>query len=326
MHPEQETVIDHHDLDGVRAGVATGLFPMSLDLAGPRRRSPAFRFRGRVTRTGPLSVGEARYSAGLQIGMPAVGALYYVSMPGTGSALTAAHRGHSTTVSEGQGLLLGPGESATVETRDGYRSRVLMVDAQALERRWAALTGTPCDGPIRFAPRIQLATGAGAGWARMVRWFTQEVSTPGSLLSDPLINEPLQESLLTGLLVAAEHPHREALAEPDDACAPRHLRRAMAEVQAHAAEPLTVTRLAQAAGVSVRSLQMAFRQHLGTTPMQYVREVRLARAHDELRVADPGHSTVSQIAVRWGFLNVGRFSQQYAQRYRRYPSDTLRSL
>jgi AraC-like DNA-binding protein len=77
--------------------------------------------------------------------------------------------------------------------------------------------------------------------------------------------------------------------------------------------------------VSIRSLQEGFRRHLDMTPTQYLREVRLARAHEDLRLADPSQATVTRIARDSGFTSVGRFAQMYAKRYGNHPSETLRS-
>ncbi|MEU7612530.1 hypothetical protein [Micromonospora sp. NPDC049204] len=44
-----------------------------------------------------------------------------------------------------------------------------------------------------------------------------------------------------------------------------------------------------------RALQLAFRRHHDTTPMRYVREVRLERAHRALRAADP--TTGATVAI-----------------------------
>jgi transcriptional regulator GlxA family with amidase domain len=99
----------------------------------------------------------------------------------------------------------------------------------------------------------------------------------------------------------------------------------MDEVLAHAAEPITVSRLAAVACVSVRSLQEGFRRHLGMSPTHYLREVRLARVHEELRLADPSQTTVAHTAQSWGFTNTGRFAQTYRQHYGRLPSETLHS-
>jgi AraC-like DNA-binding protein len=61
------------------------------------------------------------------------------------------------------------------------------------------------------------------------------------------------------------------------------------------------------------------------SPMAYLRHVRLARAHEELRRSDPGQVTVAEVAYRWGFGHLGRFSASYQAQYGVSPSQTLRA-
>ncbi|MFK0229891.1 helix-turn-helix transcriptional regulator [Streptomyces sp. NPDC090303] len=86
----------------------------------------------------------------------------------------------------------------------------------------------------------------------------------------------------------------------------------------------TLVEVAAAAGVSVRTLQYAFRNELQTTPLAYRRRLRLDAAHRDLKDADPSASTVTAIAARWGFLHPGRFSTQYRSVYGVPPGLTLR--
>ena len=67
-----------------------------------------------------------------------------------------------------------------------------------------------------------------------------------------------------------------------------------------------------------------FRRHLGTTPTQYMRRVRLHYAHQDLMTGDRVHNTVAAIAAKWGFAHTGRFAVQYRQTYGRSPHSTLR--
>ncbi|MBB6377738.1 transcriptional regulator GlxA family with amidase domain [Pseudonocardia eucalypti] len=106
---------------------------------------------------------------------------------------------------------------------------------------------------------------------------------------------------------------------------PRPIRRAEALIVKHAREPLTVTDIAEAVGLSVRGLQVGFRRHFGTTPLSRLREARLAGAHAELVAADPTTTTVSAVATGWGFWHLGRFSASYRERWGVAPSITLRS-
>ena len=45
----------------------------------------------------------------------------------------------------------------------------------------------------------------------MARLMTAECSSPSGLLTHDATAEPMQESLLRGLLLSVEHPYREAL-------------------------------------------------------------------------------------------------------------------
>jgi AraC-like DNA-binding protein len=88
--------------------------------------------------------------------------------------------------------------------------------------------------------------------------------------------------------------------------------------------PLTALELARVAGVSQRSLEYAFRQQLDLTPAAYLRIHRLNAAHRELLSADPAMSTVTGIALRWGFSHPGRFSQMHRRLFDEKPSSTLK--
>jgi AraC family ethanolamine operon transcriptional activator len=55
--------------------------------------------------------------------------------------------------------------------------------------------------------------------------------------------------------------------------------------------------------------------------MRWLREVRLQGAHADLSRAD---GSVADIALRWGFAHFGRFAAEYARRFGRSPSQTLR--
>lgn len=92
----------------------------------------------------------------------------------------------------------------------------------------------------------------------------------------------------------------------------------------HAAEPLYVTNLCKAAGVSERTLQCAFRQVMGMTPTAYLNRLRLHRVRQALRGATHGSTTVTAEALRWGFWHFGEFSRAYKGCFGELPSDTLR--
>jgi hypothetical protein len=100
--------------------------------------------------------------------------------------------------SPNHGPLLQPGDSSWVRTCGDFHSHSLMIERDTLERQLAALIGDTAPGPVRFTPSLDLTSGSAAGWARLVRWFAGEIAAPDSLLTNPLIAEPLHEAVLFG--------------------------------------------------------------------------------------------------------------------------------
>jgi transcriptional regulator GlxA family with amidase domain len=109
------------------------------------------------------------------------------------------------------------------------------------------------------------------------------------------------------------------------AAQPQTLRRAIAFIHDNAHRDIALTDIAAAIGVTPRSVQYTFRRHLGTTPLEYLRRVRLHRAHRDLQLADPAVDTVMEIAGRWRFGHPGRFSMAYKEAFGTPPSQTLRA-
>ena len=109
-----------------------------------------------------------------------------------------------------------------------------------------------------------------------------------------------------------------------DSASSETLRRALAFIHAHAHEEITAARIANAACVTTRAVQLAFKRHLDTTPSAYLRKVRLDRAHHDLMAASGTEPcTVTQVATRWGFNHQGRFASYYRQAYGQNPRQTL---
>ena len=93
---------------------------------------------------------------------------------------------------------------------------------------------------------------------------------------------------------------------------------------AHVGESLHVTDLCKVAGVSQRTLQYAFQDVLGLSPMAYLTRLRLHRARQALRSARAPSTRVSAVALDWGFWHFGDFSRAYRECFGEPPSDTLK--
>jgi transcriptional regulator GlxA family with amidase domain len=171
--------------------------------------------------------------------------------------------------------------------------------------------------------KADLSTGAGRSLARLLALMRAEMDDPEGLLYQPLLAGQLWQAVLSGLLVATADRYREDRAQREPASRPRAVKRAIDAMEAEPDRPFTAVSLAAIAGASVRTLQAGFRQHVGMPPMAYLRRLRLARAHADLRAAEPGEETVASVAHRWGFAHLGRFAAAYRAEYGRPPADTL---
>lgn len=89
--------------------------------------------------------------------------------------------------------------------------------------------------------------------------------------------------------------------------------------------PVSSEDLAKAAGVSIRALNALCQRHYLTTPMELLRRLRLEAVHRHLKV-DP-ESPIGDVALRFGFGHLGRFSAYYRERFAELPHETrLRHL
>jgi AraC family ethanolamine operon transcriptional activator len=92
----------------------------------------------------------------------------------------------------------------------------------------------------------------------------------------------------------------------------------------HVDERIYVTDLCRAAAVSERALEYAFTEVMGLTPVAYLTRLRLHRVRQALLAATQRTTTVSAVALDWGFWHFGDFSRAYKECFGELPSDTLR--
>jgi AraC-like DNA-binding protein len=167
---------------------------------------------------------------------------------------------------------------------------------------------------------------AGRHWSQTIRYVESLVSNNPMLAATPLARRELGWLVNSAVLACFPNSTLDAESYSYSEDTPGPLRRALAFINEHAADPITLNEIAGAARLSPRGLQTAFRRHLDTTPLAYLRSIRMERAHRDLQSADPGDDiSVAALAARWGFTHLGRFAIDYRRRFGCYPSQTLRS-
>lgn len=205
---------------------------------------------------------------------------------------------------------------------DDLHLRMTALDAEEFRR---AAERYEHDGTRRRLSRSAPASPAAtAAWQWTAAHIHRSVRDPQTL-NNPIIAGELFDLAVRTVLACFAEPSEESDGA-SVAAAPRAVRRAVAYLEEHALESVAIPDVADAARVSVRSLQALFRRHLGVSPVEHLHAIRLEAAHrDLLGGFDGDEATVRAVAERWGFGNSGRFARLYQDRFGERPSETLRA-
>jgi AraC-like DNA-binding protein len=134
-----------------------------------------------------------------------------------------------------------------------------------------------------------------------------------------------ERALVLLLLNAVPNNYEWAFAEESpSAASPYYVRRVESYIREHAREPITTDDLVTVGGVSARSIYHGFRRFRSTTPMGYLKAVRLDMARAALVLGRrQGNTSVTEAATAAGYSNLSQFSRDYKMRFRESPSQTL---
>lgn len=319
--PEGSVSLASSDVDEATEKVGEVFHPHRLTRVGPVNR---FHAALDAVSVGAMVSGRLRYNSNSDLHCPTIDG-YHVNVPLTGKLLSIS-RGVSTPVLPDKAAVYSTGADARILSPEHSRLNLFAVKfaRSAVHETLQDLLGRQIEEPVRFRGVLDLSSPDGrAWWTLLVN--THRSQLLGSMMRDPRMAAPLTQSVMTGLLTLTENQFSAELQAPVAACAPSMVARAIEFIHASAGEPLTVADIARAVGLNVRTLQRSFHRHAGTSPMQFLRDVRMRRAHEDLLAGDPGVTSVTVIAARWGFTNHGRFAQDYRRAYGTSPSETLRA-
>lgn len=184
----------------------------------------------------------------------------------------------------------------------------------------AFLAGHGLD-PQRLEGLYMVPLGSGQN-ALFGSWLSATLTRLGEA-DCPLQGQTLAEQLLDDCLFildnACQRLQGVALGRRDEE---RAIMRRVSEWAADCPEEtLNLVELAAVAGVSLRQLQQAFKAFTGMSPAHWLRLRRLNGARRDLRY---GGATVAEVAMRWSFWHLGRFSESYRQLFKEFPSETLK--
>lgn len=227
---------------------------------------------------------------------------------------------------QGEALLFGPNRRTTravSETGKHFEANVLLfptdvlianLDRQALEKTGALLeTGVT----------VNYSDASSAPFLKFCDFLYASIMSGSAVLGDRKHMQQMEVMLieLYGEFIsrlAEKSFSRKALS-----AGARYVVKAEEYMRANLDEPLTVSEIAAAIGVSPRSLQLAFREVRSAAPREILALMRLHLVHEKLK-SDKSDAGVTDIALECGVANIGRFASSYRETYGEKPSATRR--
>jgi len=273
-----------------------------------------------------IGLGRMRYGANVAIDPGRLENFALIQMPISGLE-TVEHGAHTVCSNNRVASVLSPTLPLKMQHDSGTEKLFVRIDRDVLERHCRQHIGGDLRQPVEFAPRMAMDQPRCASWLRLIKWlydeFGQDSPQGDEVLASPLFAAQIEQMVIASLLLTQPHNYSERLADDSPSIAPYFVKRAESFIEENAHEPLTIGEIVEHVGVSTRSLFSGFRKYRNTTPMEYLKSVRMQRVREELEQAAPHSTTVTRVAVAWGFAHLGHFTCDYKRYFGESPSVTL---
>lgn len=298
----------------------TDLYDFSVDEA---RRFVGF--RSNAAYLGNIRIGFVKVDCphGYQIGMRQREDLLVLQILLRGTMQIA--QGHDEmSVHAGQLIMVDPLQPTRKLWRGSSEQIMINFERSRLEHVLASEAGIAVNTPLSFASCDVAELRQMATLWHYIQMVCHDLDGPASSLGSGHAARVAERML--GLLVLKALPNNYGPAlggETTSRVAPYYVRRVEEYVRLHAARDISVDELVAISGASSRSLYHGFRTYRATTPMGYVKSVRLNLARAALLKGRESGVTVTAAALGAGYSNLSQFSRDYRTRFRESPSQTL---
>ena len=262
-----------------------------------------------------LDLCRISYGGSVRVTSPALESIYHLQVLLSGNCLWRGHRREHHLV-PGELLLINPDDPVDLTYSDDCEKFILKVPRTVLEsvcdeQRWQCP-----DGGVRFQ-RNHYRLEELEGFVSLLAIICQEAEA-----SDPLPRVQEHYTQIVGskmLSLMGNNVRRECLSP-----ATVSLERVLDFIEQNLKRELRAEDLAEQLRMSSRSLYALFDRQLGVTPKQYIRQRKLERIRACL--SDPSCTvrSLTELALDYGFLHLGRFAESYRQQFGELPSETFR--
>lgn len=315
-------VFESRHLDEARDAVARVFCPHELSILRPHGVLDA-RMHS-VSLNHHVSLNYVQYGAGVQIEPGYLTDFFLLQMPLRGSAqIRCGAQYMESTV--GMASLPSPTEPLSMRWGDDCPQLILRIDRVALQVQLASMLDACLTRALVFDLAVDLSQPDLSSMAGFVHYLRGVLDTGQGLCGAGPLADQAASYLMTCLLLSSGHNYKAELDRGSERrLMPRAVRRAKEFMAHHVQEAISLADVSREVGCSARALQLAFRNHVSKSPMEFLRELRLAGVRAELQAKQAPAPSVAEVAAKYGFMHLGHFSAQYREHFGERPSDTHR--
>lgn len=247
---------------------------------------------------------------------------YLIQLVLVGEDLREDETGDIRLLHPGDMIICRPGSRFKSSSSTNFVALTFQVDQAALARAAIKTTAADPQTDIEFGRRHVFAANQGAALARFMTLCCTEIDDGNLTSGVGDLNRTYGQALKTLILQTFEYKPPASPRLGSNSIIPYYVHRAEEFIRANHVDDLSIATIAGAAGVSIRTLQAGFKNARDSTPMTFLRDVRLERVRRDLLIAGNKGWSVTQIATDHGFTQLGQFSKDYRSVFGELPSQT----
>jgi AraC family transcriptional regulator, ethanolamine operon transcriptional activator len=229
-----------------------------------------------------------------------------------------------TTLGRGSLFTLGGGESLDFLTPKRLDLIAVSADATELREFSCAIWGMDTEAKLTAPGVLTHSAEAAHCLSAFLAQLLSSIKAEPCILNHSQARKIIEQEVFNNLVKAisgasiCEHPvfaaSRKSVVD-----------KAKVYVLEHHDDPVTIPDLCLALNISRRTLQYSFESVLNINPVAYLRAIRLNRVRRAIKENEGVSAmTLADIAARWGFWHLSKFSAHYKALFGELPSVTLR--
>lgn len=307
------------DLDAAREHISSLFVPHRLDVIGCQQVLDVCISRAQIE---GVSLIYHRHGAGVRVRPQLLEDFFLLQIPIRGKAVVNVDN-QEVHCCPKQAVMISPTMGVDMKFDEGCEQLIVRIERTDLEHHVEQQLGHHIDLPVEFTPAVPLTSLAARELTSLLRFMTVTLTETGGICSSAPARKHMASLLISGLIGCLDHNYREALDEGAATPRPAYVSKAQVFIKKNLGETIGPEDIAEAVGVSTRALFAGFKTYLNTTPMRYLKDRRLEMVRNMLSSMEPRQTSITTIAMDYGFLHLGHFCAAYKQKFGELPRDTL---